>query len=119
MARSTKWIVALALTSSALACNALFGDTAQCDTAADCSKFGASYVCGAGGTCVASNAESTSKPTPTTPGPSSSTTPPATDAGGQSSTPASLASITITPATATVPPGGTQQFTATGKDAAG
>jgi hypothetical protein len=107
MRRRTTTAMATLLLGTA-ACSALFGDTNQCSTDADCARYGAGSVCSAEQMCVAGSAKPSSAAPASDGGPSRSTDAPAT--GG------AVASITIAPSSATVAPGLTQQFSAIGRD---
>jgi hypothetical protein len=110
-----RWIIAAVLAGSAIACDAIFGETSQCSTNEDCGGLGSNLVCGDRGTCVTGGIANNGS---TTDGGSSgnATDATATDAptgGGV------LAKILVSPPTATVVTNGTQTFYATGLDALG
>jgi len=115
MATRSPFIAAVALGLGAIACNALFGETSQCNVDADCAGFGADQICGPEGTCIKRDAT----PGPVG-GPDSGGKPPAEDAAVDSAIQAGpLAKIVVSPDTTTVQVGKTQTFSAVGIDTTG
>jgi hypothetical protein len=109
-ARSSKAVLAATLAFAVVACDAIFGDTAQCKTDADCAGFGPGKVCGSGGTCIGKDAQPTQGDASTAPAPTGDADAPATGP---------LAKITVLPSTANIAPGLVQQFTVLGADESG
>ena len=117
MAKRSHWLAAIALGLGAIACNALFGETSQCNVDADCAGFGADQICGTEGTCV--KRDGTTGPVGGGPD-SGGTKAPGEDAAVDSAPQAGpLAKIILSPDTATVPVGKTQLFGAIGIDVNG
>src|SRR5262249_51234304 len=110
------WIAAAGLAIGAIACNALFGDTAQCKTDGDCVGFGAGKMCGAEGTCVVRESAFDAGPGPVSDA-SSDTTSAADTAPGPMAGPVNA--IAVAPSIVSVVAGKTQQFNATGTDKLG
>jgi hypothetical protein len=111
-----RWIIAAVLAGSAIACDAIFGETSQCSTNEDCAGLGGDLVCGDRGTCVSSgiaNNGSTGDGGTAGNGTDATTASDAPTGGGV------LAKILVNPETATVPTNGKQTFYATGLDALG
>jgi hypothetical protein len=124
---------ALSLAFAANACTTLFEGAQQCNSDRDCVRFGIGTVCASDGVCVARtvaesptadaaasvpaprNAPDASTPTAPPPAPP----PPADAAVDTGPVPGVLASITVTPPTASILNTRTQQFTATARDGLG
>jgi hypothetical protein len=113
--RADRWIAAIALALGTIACNAIFGETAQCSKDDDCAGFGQGKVCGAEGTCIARSQ---------TPGPASPAGDASTDAAAAADTAPDdaagpVSTIYVVPSMVSVAAGKTQQFSASGRDKLG
>jgi hypothetical protein len=113
MLRPRSFLAGLGLALGAVACNALFGDTSQCATDADCTHFGEGAICAVEGSCRRPEKTLSTNVDASSAGDGAS---PTRDASAPAP---EVATIVITPATASVPRGQTQFFSAVAMDAKG